>query len=524
MSQLSQVLLRLIIVAVLASVALPSAQEECAAEGEPQLGDEHAVLALIYAREYFQDGLLQALQRWGFAPVSREGWDDDGPGLCEELETLAIGRVAFFGDAHMRQLFVAAASVLTGNYQDAALRLDSVHPSSCEDLGQFSHRKECVQALRDSVTACGVHLQYQLRKGFNDSRRVDSWPSTPEGRPHELWLDNMEPGTTLTAWWWILWLRGASISELLHPSESCEAWIKSRAYGSPIELVHVQHAARRLAEASQTQVVDEDVMKPARERAAAAGAAPHSRPLCDLSGQYTEGEWRRVSPRTSRARNLTPVCCLTRVPGSKHDELLNFSHPEFCGPGRVVGESYRGHDKYLIPSSGYRYCGCDWFEDVHEWLPDHCRLLPWSAEDFCRVLGNRTVLFLGDSTVGQAATTLINRIHFGSWNEGSTGCQTQITYQLSDTLVGRHFGINDRGMEWKEAVRKYVPDVLVLGAAAHIPYTEHFDTVIRTAPSISATFQISPCFGRPLSQAGVTSTCIASRRPNKRTTGKPTKA
>ena len=67
-------------------------------------------------------------------------------------------------------------------------------------------------------------------------------------------------------------------------------------------------------------------------------------------------------------------------------------------------------------TGGYA-CSCQrfGFEDVYTWVPNECRLLEWDAKEVCRVLGNRSLLVLGDSTVSQAAGVLMNlHLDFGT--------------------------------------------------------------------------------------------------------------
>jgi hypothetical protein len=59
----------------------------------------------------------------------------------------------------------------------------------------------------------------------------------------------------------------------------------------------------------------------------------------------------------------------------------------------------------------------------------------------CVLCVTHTHTLLGDSTVAQAASTLMNWVHFGHWGEEEDvggGCQEQIVYVLSDTLVGMY--------------------------------------------------------------------------------------
>ena len=46
-----------------------------------------------------------------------------------------------------------------------------------------------------------------------------------------------------------------------------------------------------------------------------------------------------------------------------------------------------------------------------EWVPDDCRLPKSDASLFCELLGTRKMLLIGDSTMAQTATVLMNAIY-----------------------------------------------------------------------------------------------------------------
>ena len=81
----------------------------------------------------------------------------------------------------------------------------------------------------------------------------------------------------------------------------------------------------------------------------------------------------------------------------------------------------------------------------------------------CRMLGNRRVLYIGDSTAHEAASTLMN-----SFRPAGETCQTQITFALSDTLIGGNYGASNRGRRWTTAVDVVRPDIIILSVGAHI--------------------------------------------------------
>ena len=105
-------------------------------------------------------------------------------------------------------------------------------------------------------------------------------------------------------------------------------------------------------------------------------------------------------------------------------------------------------------------CECPSFVDEYEWTSPQLST-PFSADHTCELLGNQTVLFIGDSTSQQAASTLMNALVPAS-------CQTQIFSALSDTLIGCQYGAMNRGKRWNEWVEELNPDIVVLSVGAHV--------------------------------------------------------
>ena len=73
-------------------------------------------------------------------------------------------------------------------------------------------------------------------------------------------------------------------------------------------------------------------------------------------------------------------------------------------------------------------------------------------------IGNRTILLVGDSTMGQSATTLMSMI---AASHGS--CASQVTYYRSYYLVFRN--ANEASMV--DTVLRLRPDILIFSAGAH---------------------------------------------------------
>ena len=164
-----------------------------------------------------------------------------------------------------------------------------------------------------------------------------------------------------------------------------------------------------------------------------------------------EGEWVYVGPDRALA---APVCCEWLSAKFKENE-------EQCGTKQLQlhkGEPHRGNPNFYTQTSG---CYCESFTDEYEWQsPNLLPHLKFDPIDTCRLLGDREVLFVGDSTSRQAASTLMNTLYPG-------GCQNQIISAGSDTLVGLS---HDRGKTWKAWVEEFDrPDIVIVTMGAHVP-------------------------------------------------------
>lgn len=153
--------------------------------------------------------------------------------------------------------------------------------------------------------------------------------------------------------------------------------------------------------------------------AAAVASADHScRPWCrPLLFQSDDlmfaGKWRE----TSREESAHPPCCgWDNNAGSEPACSLNASTFR-----RDKDQSYAGPSSGWAKSGGY---GCKCEPSAHyTWdAPTSCRLLAWDAREFCRVLSpEKNVLLVGDSTMEQAASTLMNAVI-----QGRGGCEGRI--------------------------------------------------------------------------------------------------
>ena len=137
-------------------------------------------------------------------------------------------------------------------------------------------------------------------------------------------------------------------------------------------------------------------------------------------------------------------------------------------PIGIVGEWERigPHSTFDLSSGWELTWACPDFIDEYAWrspimiIPEN--KTTFNAEDTCRVLGNNTVLLIGDSTMQQFFTTLVHLL---------TNCHTQLVFEPSDTLVGRAYGRMNRGKKWADCVRQHKPDIVIVTVGAHI-YTD----------------------------------------------------
>lgn len=112
------------------------------------------------------------------------------------------------------------------------------------------------------------------------------------------------------------------------------------------------------------------------------------------------------------------------------------------------------------PTSAGTKCDCPDFVDEYEWSSP--RLRPsFSPDETCRRLGPKVVLFVGDSTSQQAASTLMNALR-------PALCHAQIYSALSDTLDGTAYGAMNRGKRWNAWVEAISPDIVIFSVGAHV--------------------------------------------------------
>ena len=164
------------------------------------------------------------------------------------------------------------------------------------------------------------------------------------------------------------------------------------------------------------------------------------RPLCrpEQHSMLFAGRWHEAGSEQAQEQ-AGPPCC--------PDELIR--------PGEL-SDAENG-------ACGYTSNPCSVKPPTPDYIwgsPAPCAVITWSAKQFCRVLGARTILVVGDSTFRQAFRALYNMVV-----HGHGGCEAHLFYAGSDTLNGWEFGWN-RGAHWLQSMLQLVPDVVVMGGAA----------------------------------------------------------
>lgn len=137
--------------------------------------------------------------------------------------------------------------------------------------------------------------------------------------------------------------------------------------------------------------------------------------------------------------------------------------PAKCGHSPLgFPNTYNGQPDKLSQTGGHA-CNCDLNSrtevkdrERYDWKPSFCELLPWNSTQFCELLGNRTILMIGDSTMQQTASTLMSLIA-----EYGARCAPQVTSSRSDLLsVERN--------NYDKYVRGQKPDICIVGVGAHL--------------------------------------------------------
>ena len=176
-----------------------------------------------------------------------------------------------------------------------------------------------------------------------------------------------------------------------------------------------------------------------------------------------EGEWVRRSPSIINKTHTQSQCCGYDI--CARNQGHSYLGSDFCIDKYIGYDSrkfYSGNpDSLYITPAGGRACCCEGFIDEYDWQAPNLVNMSDPVET-CHLLKNRTVMLIGDSTMGQTASALMNYLRHGN-------CQTKVTHALSDTLVGEKFyGNKERGKYWKDIVDDANPSIVIVTVGAHI--------------------------------------------------------
>lgn len=184
-----------------------------------------------------------------------------------------------------------------------------------------------------------------------------------------------------------------------------------------------------------------------------------------LLSEISKGKWVYRANLTRKSY----VCCGWDSNDWKDPEIT-----EQCGlvdmPNKYV---FRYGRVDRVVQVGENSCVCDEAQhtrltvserEKYQWVPDDCTLLQWNATAFCEQLGTRKIMFIGDSTSSQSASSLMNLIATG---EPRGLCAPQVLYYRYNTPS------ESRGLMSK-LLYTFLPDIVVLNFGAHFQDVDIF--------------------------------------------------
>lgn len=141
---------------------------------------------------------------------------------------------------------------------------------------------------------------------------------------------------------------------------------------------------------------------------------------------------------------------------------------DLCGNASLAEvKTYSGSPTHLTMAGGHA-CHCDATaksrysiseRERYEWVPSYCDLVQWNSTQFCELLGNRTVLMVGDSTMMQSGGSLMSMITYGGGK-----CAPQISAHHNNELF---YGLHGSARV-QDIARVRKPNVLIMTAGAHL--------------------------------------------------------
>jgi len=145
----------------------------------------------------------------------------------------------------------------------------------------------------------------------------------------------------------------------------------------------------------------------------------------------------------------------------------------FCRQTMTNPHHYTGGEGEFYQQMGGNACTCaaKKFNDEYVWESPMLPKNSFDAIETCEKLGDRTVLMIGDSTMQQTASVLMNSFI-------TRKCQAQIKFGLSDKFISSQHQLGERGRRWDEVLRMFPSDNVILAVGAHLQASDTFKETI----------------------------------------------
>jgi GDSL/SGNH-like Acyl-Esterase family found in Pmr5 and Cas1p len=190
---------------------------------------------------------------------------------------------------------------------------------------------------------------------------------------------------------------------------------------------------------------------------------------------HIPGKWTREK---NDSMEKSYVCCGLDTNDYQDPDISQDCTVE--GMVQAYGLTYFTGPASKLPLVGGHACTCDELEHTRRipsererwrWEADNCDMMEWNASEFCTMLGNSSMLLIGDSTMQQTFATLTAMINWGP-NRGF--CGPQVRFAPFHGLYSRTVpGVTrqEEDEKWQRAMHDYVPDILI---ASFGPHFTHF--------------------------------------------------
>lgn len=110
----------------------------------------------------------------------------------------------------------------------------------------------------------------------------------------------------------------------------------------------------------------------------------------------------------------------------------------------------------------------------YDWKPNTCKLVEWNGYGFCKYLGEKSILLIGDSTMYQSTLTLQNMIYQTNTTDINIwSCKDRIKFIYADIPLGRPLEHRGRGFSILHTVvkelKKYIfHDIILFTSGFHL--------------------------------------------------------